>query len=282
MRLLQLEYFLETANCLNFTNASKKLFISQPALSKQISLLEEELGVKLFERNNRKVMLTESGEYFKVKVEGIMLQLETVKKEVGKIGREKKEIRIACFDGAYTDDFLPEFYSYLKKECEEISISILKESFEKSKSLLDEDKVDMIFTLENAIADDIHYNLKRVASRDGTIVYSKKMPGLKEGKLSKEDLKACPLLITKAAKNSVFARKMVEDLKKLGVEKPAIRETENFSSLFTSLEFGEGIAILSKNVVKKSKNLGYKRFGDVLDTYVVAVCKKHNNEVTSY
>ena len=44
----------------NFTNAAKKLFISQPSLSKSIKLLEEELGVELFERNP--IKLTHAGE----------------------------------------------------------------------------------------------------------------------------------------------------------------------------------------------------------------------------
>lgn len=47
MNLTQVEYFLAIAEKLNFTAAAKSLFVSQPALSKQIALLEEELDTKL-------------------------------------------------------------------------------------------------------------------------------------------------------------------------------------------------------------------------------------------
>lgn len=54
-------YFLTIANCLSFSKAAKQLFISQQALTRQIALLEEELGVKLFVRSTRSVHLTEAG-----------------------------------------------------------------------------------------------------------------------------------------------------------------------------------------------------------------------------
>ena len=46
----QLECFLAVANCLNFSRAAEQLRLTQPAVSHQISTLEDELGVKLFKR----------------------------------------------------------------------------------------------------------------------------------------------------------------------------------------------------------------------------------------
>ena len=58
----QIHYFLTVAKTLNFTEASKTLYISQPALSKQINVLEEELGFSVLKRNKRNVILTPEGE----------------------------------------------------------------------------------------------------------------------------------------------------------------------------------------------------------------------------
>lgn len=55
--------FMEAAKCLNFTRAAEKLYISQPALSKNIASLEAECGMKLFYRDSRRnrVKLTSAG-----------------------------------------------------------------------------------------------------------------------------------------------------------------------------------------------------------------------------
>ena len=52
MEIRQLKYFLKVAETLNFSEASRKLYITQSTLSQQISHLEQEIGLPLFERNS--------------------------------------------------------------------------------------------------------------------------------------------------------------------------------------------------------------------------------------
>lgn len=76
VELRHLRYFLAVADDLNFTRAAAKLRVAQPALSRQIRQLEEELGVALFERNRRAVRLTAAGEAFLAEARSVLAQSE--------------------------------------------------------------------------------------------------------------------------------------------------------------------------------------------------------------
>lgn len=76
VELRHLRYFIEVAETLNFSRAAERLKVAQPALSKQIRDLEDELGVRLFHRSTAKVALTEVGHYFRQEARRLLLHLD--------------------------------------------------------------------------------------------------------------------------------------------------------------------------------------------------------------
>lgn len=72
MTTMQMECFVQAASMLNFTAAAEKLFMTQPALSHQISNIENELNVKLFVRGNNAVRLTPAGQVLYRGLQGVL------------------------------------------------------------------------------------------------------------------------------------------------------------------------------------------------------------------
>ena len=84
MEIRQLKYFLAVAETGQITKAAEKLHITQPPLSQQIILLENELGVKLFQRTKKQIRLTEAGRSLQNRAEQMIELLKTTVEEVQK------------------------------------------------------------------------------------------------------------------------------------------------------------------------------------------------------
>lgn len=120
MELRQLRYFLMLANELHFKRAADKLFIVQPALTKQIQDLEAELGIKLFDRNKRNVKLSVAGEFFRNEVSKVFESLEKAKNEVKQVELgQKGEVKIG-YVGSCIHTFLPNLLAKLHETFPEI------------------------------------------------------------------------------------------------------------------------------------------------------------------
>ena len=89
VELRQLRYFVETASRLSFRQAADRLYVTQPAISRQISELERELGVALLVRDTRHVALTPAGEVLLERARHILALVDKTDRAL--ITREAKE-----------------------------------------------------------------------------------------------------------------------------------------------------------------------------------------------
>lgn len=90
MELRQLQYALQIAIDKNFSRAAEKLHIAQPSLSQQLSKLEKEIGVLLFQRTTNSVEATYAGTLFVEKAQKILDMVEQLKKEMEDISQMRK------------------------------------------------------------------------------------------------------------------------------------------------------------------------------------------------
>jgi DNA-binding transcriptional LysR family regulator len=88
MELLQLKYFETVARYENMTAASRELCVAQPAISQSISRLEEDLGVRLFEREGRRIRLNACGKHLFTRTSAILTSLDNVRLELSEIAEQ--------------------------------------------------------------------------------------------------------------------------------------------------------------------------------------------------
>ena len=110
MELLQLQYFKIIAECQHITKAANKLMISQPSLSNTLSRIENELGVQLFDRQGRNIVLNRYGEIVLEHANNILRELDNIRTEIDELEqRQNRVITIASTDSMYLREWLPTF-----------------------------------------------------------------------------------------------------------------------------------------------------------------------------
>ncbi|MGV3660458.1 MAG: LysR family transcriptional regulator [Prosthecobacter sp.] len=102
----QLRYFIAAAEDLSISAAAKRLHVTQPALSRQIAVLEAELGVALFDRIRKRIHLTEAGRFFLPKARQIVCDAETGAQQLREqFGKARRTLRLG-FLTPFLDDLV--------------------------------------------------------------------------------------------------------------------------------------------------------------------------------
>ncbi|NYT80015.1 LysR family transcriptional regulator [Alcaligenaceae bacterium] len=124
MELRQIRYFQRVAAELSFTRAAKALHMAQPPLSRQIKMLEEEIGVSLFERAGRGIRLTDAGRYFLDQTDLMMRKLSETVQATQRIGRQEKRRFGVGFVPSVLYGYMPAFIRRLRMLDPNVEISL--------------------------------------------------------------------------------------------------------------------------------------------------------------
>lgn len=141
MELTQLHYFLKVAEHGNFTHAANELGVSQPALSRAIGKLEEQLGRPLFERQPRSVALTDAGRMFESRVRQVFELLEDAKAEMNDDG-ESGRLRVAAIP-TIAPYFLPKLLSEFANSHPQAHVSVTEDVTEQTIKRVSRGEVDI-------------------------------------------------------------------------------------------------------------------------------------------
>ena len=125
MELRQIHYFVAIAEAEHFGRASQQLRIAQPALSRQMKLLESELGVALFERLPRGVRLTEAGRSFLARTRGLEKQLQAAADAARAAAKGRQgRLRLSLIEAVAWHGLIPDALRRFREELPEVELGL--------------------------------------------------------------------------------------------------------------------------------------------------------------
>lgn len=143
MELQQLLYFRKVAELQHFTRAAEELAVSQPALSRAVARLEEELGLQLFEREGRSVRLNRYGRVFLSRVERILQEVEASRHEMADLaGTERGTVALA-FLHTLGVRLVPDLLRNFRREHPEIRFQMWQNASEVILGQLESGEIDL-------------------------------------------------------------------------------------------------------------------------------------------
>jgi Transcriptional regulator len=272
MDIRQLRYFLSVAEELHFGRAAERIHISQPPLSRQIMDLEEELGVKLFERTPKGVLLTPAGNYLKIEASRLISLSERVRERIGAIGQEAtRHIRIG-FVGSTLYSFIPELLAFLRGEMPGLAFELQELSSDEQAKALSTGKIDIGFLRSWLREPGIDFS--PVTEESLSAVFSRSLPGLQAGASTLEQLEGQPFIAFSKGCAPGIAEVVERICDRNGFAARTIFVANQYDAVLRLVASGLGWSIAPTLAVKNSR-LGLESFEltDLPERIVVGVAR---------
>lgn len=202
MELRVLNYFVATAQELNMTRAAQKLLVSQPALSRQIADLEDELGVKLFNRQPRHLTLTPAGQYLYEQAKEILTLASKTKSNLQSSAVISGDLTIAAGE-SFAMQRLMNIVSNIIRDYPTVKIHILSGDYEFAERRLNTGAVDFAVIIGNLPLD--NYASLQLPEKDTWgVLMTKDDPLAKKNAIIAEDLVGRNVLNSQQAENRKY------------------------------------------------------------------------------
>ncbi|MFT8322284.1 MAG: LysR family transcriptional regulator [Bacillus sp. (in: firmicutes)] len=251
MDIRQLRYFLAIAKEGQITRAAKKLNMEQPPLSRQLKLIEEELGVTLFDRDGRQMKLTEAGMIFQVKAEGIIHQLNETITEMKDIDQGIQGM--LSIGSVFTCvSLLPEKIASFREHYPRITFKILEGDHSILGEYLENRNIELVVTRLpfESNYDSNRYSILPLPSDPFVLVVPKKQDWRPaQSSFLLEDLADIPIIALKSDKTIQLHEKIVNECRRLGFEPNIICECSSVAITMALVAEGIGATIFPKSVL---------------------------------
>ena len=277
MNSLQIEYFIKAAEYNSITRAAEHFYISQPAMSRVIHSLEKELGLVLFERTNKGVTLSESGNIlYEALSQATKLIADAVKKAHLSDGGRTGSISLTILSGLDTFPLIMPYLDRFNESFPNITIQTRRDDFYYICESLKKGLSDIVLTIAASLTNRHNLNLITIAESPRVLIYSKQLSVAAEShELTPYSFRNTPFLAV-IDKNPMAEILVTQYCEPYGFV-PEILPVSNIDSLITNVQHCKGVAVIDSY----SRDLKNSSFGfiemDSSEKLVLAWNKNNSN-----
>ncbi|WP_295812019.1 LysR substrate-binding domain-containing protein [uncultured Apibacter sp.] len=241
-----LHYFNVLAEELHFSKAAQKLHITQPPLSRAIRQLEEELDVRLFERNQRNVMLTPAGEYLKKKADFILQNILEAKKEVKRIATGASGILQIAYVGSVFPLILPILKDFTQ-HYQNVHLRLSQYTVYEQIKMLKKGEIDIAFLRTPIHTEDLH--LCEIYRESFVLITSDQNQFDLSDKSDFSFLSKYPFILFPQYLASGLYEQIITICNTMGFSLNIVHDVYQLDAIVRMVELDMGIAILPKSAL---------------------------------
>lgn len=242
MELRHLRYFITVAEELNFSKAALKLYTAQPSLSQQIKDLEEDVGVRLLNRTQRKVELTEEGAVFLEQARLTLAQADKAIAMARQVSKAKQQLLRIGFVPVAEMKVFPYVLPNLRVQNAELKIELLSLNNLEQMRLIKKGELDITFTRNNFSNDEIES--KFVLREPLIFILPKDHPLAKYDQIPIKALNGIDFIIPAEEQSGILHNVILDFAKAQGIVFNIVQKADNILFNINSIGMGLGCTIL--------------------------------------
>ncbi|WP_462251008.1 LysR family transcriptional regulator [Ekhidna sp.] len=248
MELRHIKYFLTLSEELHFRRAAEKLFIAQPALTRQIKDLEEQLGTILFKRDKRNVSLTPAGRFLQQEGYQLLKRVDMIKTSIADIGSTLSGVvNIGCIGSAMTQ-ILPNLIDQMNVQFPKVKTNIIETTTTDLLNQLQDGQIDILIGRPHKEVSSIHS--ERIYRDTTVLVCASKSKWNLSKSTEISELKDIPFIIYPRSAGSYFRDQLVSICGKYDFHPHIKHESINAYSILKLVEKDIGISVIPKSIME--------------------------------
>ncbi|GAA3628452.1 LysR family transcriptional regulator [Flavivirga jejuensis] len=283
IELRHIKYFLAVAKDLHFRKAAERLFISQPGLSRQIKQMELDLGIVLFERHNRKVVLTKAGEYLKEELTLSLKSLEHAFSHAKLLHDGKKGDLKFGYVGSAMQEIIPSLLIEFKKEHPNILFGLKEmDNHKQIEGLLSYD-IDLGFVRLDRVPKELE--IKPILKECFCLVLPHNHVLNKENFKGLHQLKEASFILFDPKYSATYFEKVMQIFDASGFSPMVSHNTIHASSIYKLVENHFGVSIVPKSLTDpNNKKLKFIELSKIKQRTTLSIVwnKSNRNPILSH